>query len=231
MDWIRARRFAVLNYLTAYQMMHHSAKFKSGQRVLVHAVAGGIGTALLQLGGLVDLEMYGTASQRKRETVSCLGCTPIDYKQADFVNEVRCLTGDGVDVVFDGIGGTHLWRSVKALRAKGKVIAYGLTSTLRGGKFRGRRRHRLRGMATFGGLIVATALLPGRKRMIPYSIQTLKRWRPAWFREDLATLFGLLSQQKIKPIIAKRIPLEDAARAHELLGVGSVTGRIVLLCN
>src|SRR5215212_11180066 len=89
----------VFNYVTAYQMMRRTARVRPGQRVLIHAAAGGIGTALLQLGGLVDLEMYGTASARKHELVSSVGATPIDYHNVDFVKEVLRLTGDGgVDV-------------------------------------------------------------------------------------------------------------------------------------
>lgn len=72
----------VFNYMTAYQMMHRSARVKPGQRVLVHAAAGGIGSALLQLGGLAGLEMYGTASASSHEQVSRLGAVPIDYKEA-----------------------------------------------------------------------------------------------------------------------------------------------------
>jgi NADPH2:quinone reductase len=221
----------VFNYVTAYQMMRRSVRVKPGQRVLIHGAAGGIGTALLQLGRLVDLEMYGTAAGRKHELVSSLGATPIDYQHVDFVEEILRLTGDGVDVVFDGIGGTHLWRSLKTLRSGGKVVAYGLTSTLRGGLLAGGRRHRLRGLAIIGFLLAATFLVPGKKRMTLYSIQTLKRRRPAWYREDLSTLLELLRQGKIKPVIAERIPLGEAARAHKLLGRGSVMGKIVLVCN
>src|SRR5512143_1305500 len=124
----------VLNYITAYQMMHRSAKVKTGQRVLVHGASGGVGTALLQLGGLAGLEMYGTCSSRGASVVTDLGGVPIDYRQLDFVKEIHRLTGEGVDAVFDGIGGTHIWRSRKALRPGGKVVAYGLTSSLRGGR-------------------------------------------------------------------------------------------------
>jgi NADPH2:quinone reductase len=66
---------------------------------------------------------------------------------------------------------------------------------------------------------------------VPYSIQTLKRLRPELFRQDLTALLDLLQQQKIKPLVAQRIPLAEAKRAHELLGQGGVTGKIVLLCN
>ena len=60
-------------------------------------------------------------------------------------------------------------------------------------------------------------------------IQTLKRWKPAWFREDLIALLDLLKQQKIKPLVAQRFPLAEARQAHELLGKGGVTGKIVLV--
>ena len=67
--------------------------------------------------------------------------------------------------------------------------------------------------------------------MVPYSIQTLKRLKPAWFRQDLIALFDLLHQQKIKPIIAQRFPLAEARQAQELLGNGGVVGKIVLVPN
>jgi NADPH:quinone reductase-like Zn-dependent oxidoreductase len=228
----------VFNYVTAYQMMRRTARVKPGQRVLIHGAAGGVGTALLQLGRLAGLEMYGTASGPKHELVSSLGATPIDYRHADFVEEVLRLTGDGVDVVFDGIGSTdYLWRSFKTLQAGGKVVAYGFTSRLRGGRLAGGQRHRLRGLArlralaAIGGSIAASYLIPGNKRITTYSIQWLKRLRPAWYREDLSALLELLRQGKIKPIIAERIPLDEVARAHELLGRGAVTGKVVLLCS
>ena len=74
-------------------------------------------------------------------------------------------------------------------------------------------------------------LLPGRKRVAPYSIQWLKRLKPEWFRKDLTDLFELLRQQKIKPLIADRLPLAKAREAHERLGAGGVTGKIVLVSN
>ena len=224
----------VLNYVTAYQMLHRSAKVRSGQRVLIHAAAGGVGSALLQLGRLAGLEMYGTCSSRGTSAVSDLGGIPIDYKDQDFVKEIHRLTGEGVDVVFDSIGGTHIWRSRKALRPGGRVVAYGLTSSLRGGRLASGRsggRHRYRAILIFGLYIAGSWLLPGGKRVIAYSIQTLKRLKPALFRQDLIALFELLQQQKIKPLIAQRFPLAEARHAHELLGKGGVTGKIVLVRN
>jgi NADPH2:quinone reductase len=224
----------VLNYTTAYQMLHRSAEVRPGQRVLIHGAAGGVGTALLQLGRLAGLEMYGTCSARSAPAVSDLGGIPIDYQLQDFVKEVCHLASGGVDAVFDPIGGTHLWQSRKALRPGGSVVGYGLRSSLRGeGLASGRpgRRQRFRGTTLFGLYIAGGWLLPGRKHVVPYSIQTLKRLRPEFFRQDLSALFDLLQQKKIKPLIAQRLTLPEARHAHELLGKGGVTGKLVLVCN
>ena len=224
----------ILNYITAYQMMHRSAKVRSGERVLIHGASGGVGSALLQLGRLAGLEMYGTCSARGASAVSDIGGTPIDYKNQDFVKEIHRLTSDGVDVVFDSIGGSHIWRSRKALRSGGRVVAYGLTGSLREGRLASGRsggRHRFRGIAIFAVYIAAGWILPGRKRVVPYSIQTLKRLKPSWFRQDLIALFELLQKQKIKPLIAQRFLLVEARQAHELLGKGGVIGKIVLVSS
>jgi len=77
----------VLNYITAYQMMHRSVQARRGQRVLIHGAAGGVGSALLQLGRLAGLEMYGTCSSQRASAVSDLGGMPIDYRHLDFVKE------------------------------------------------------------------------------------------------------------------------------------------------
>ncbi|RZI41986.1 alcohol dehydrogenase [Herbaspirillum sp. HC18] len=224
----------ILNYVTAYQMLHRSAKVKRAQRVLIHGAAGGVGTALLQLGRLAGLEMYGTCSSRGASAVSELGGIPIDYQHQDFVKEIHRLTGEGVDAVFESIGGTHIWQSRKALRSGGTVVAYGLTGSLREGRLASGRsggRHRYREIAIFGVYIAAGWLFPGRKRVVPYSIQWLKRMKPALFRQDLSALFDLLQQKKIKPLIAQRFPLAEARHAHELLGKGGLIGKIVLVCN
>ncbi len=93
------------------------------------------------------------------------------------------------------------------------------------------RRQRFRGTAIFALYIAGGWLLPGRKRVVPYSIQTLKRLKPALFRQDLVALFDLLQQQKIKPVIAQRFPIAEAKQAHELLGKGGVIGKIVLVAG
>ena len=223
----------VLNYITAYQMLHRSAKVKSGQRVLIHGASGGVGTALLQLGRVAGVEMFGTCSAQAAEVVTELGAIPIDYRNSDFVQETRRLTGDGVDAVFDGIGGDNLWRSREALRQGGCVVVYGFQAKLHGGRVASGAsgRHPVRESAILGWYIVRNWFRPGRKSMVPYSIQWLMRLKPAWFRMDLLTLFELLQQRKIKPLIAQRLPLCEARHAHELLGSGGVIGKLVLIPN
>lgn len=221
-----------------YSELHHGVsdvtslrEGEAGPRVLFHGASGGVGTALLQLGRLAELQMYGTCSSRGAPAVSDLGAIPIDYKNQDVVEEIRRLTGEGVDAVFDPIGGAHLWHSRRALCRGGRVVGYGNTTTLRGeglGAGRTGRRNRFHGVPVYALYILGGWLLPGRKRIVPYSIQTLKRLKPALFRQDLITLLDLLKEGKIKPIIAKRFPLAEARQAQELLGKGGLIGKIVL---
>jgi NADPH:quinone reductase-like Zn-dependent oxidoreductase len=223
----------VLNYVTAHQMLHRSVKARPGQRMLIHGASGGVGSAMLQLAKLAGVEVYGTCSAQGAAVVRELGGIPIDYKNVDFVREIHRLTGDGVDAVFDGIGGDNLWRSRDALRDGGRVVTYGFQSKMRGGRMASGsgERHPIRESAELGWFIVRNWFKQGRKSMVPYSIQWLMRFKPAWFRHDLLTLLDLLKQDKIKPLIARRLPLEGARRAHEMLGEGGVLGKIVLMPN
>jgi NADPH2:quinone reductase len=124
----------VLNYVTAYQMMHRFVHASAGQRALIHGAAGGVGAASRQLGRLACLEMYGTASLGYRQIVSDLGATPIDHWKADLVEEIGRLTGDGVAIVFDGVGDANVGRSSRCLRTGGRVIVYGFTRGPRSGR-------------------------------------------------------------------------------------------------
>lgn len=215
----------VLNYTTAYQMLHRCAEIKSGETILFHGAAGGVGTALLQLGKLANLKkMYGTASYEKRDIVSSLGGIPIDYKSVDLFQEIMKLTSHdddegerGVDVVFDGFGTKSLKSSYELLRSGGRLVAYGGSfSPIDIGNYM---------------MMFTSNLIPDKRKFILYSIQMLKRLKPEWFQEDLILLLNLLKQGKIKPIVAARMHLNQAAEAQELLASGSVKGKIVLICN
>jgi NADPH:quinone reductase-like Zn-dependent oxidoreductase len=215
----------VLQYVTAYQLLHRVAQVQAGQRILIHGAGGGVGTALLELGKLANLEMYGTASKGKHQLVANLGGIAIDYHNEDFVKRIRSLTNDGVDVVFDAIGGTHLFLSYKTLAPQGKLISYGFSSALNS-----KQGRTLKLSAGFLFLSLLK-LLPDHRQAVFYNITGFKQQHPEWFREDLTKLLDLLSRQQIKPIIADRLPLTAAAHAHELLENSAVSGQLVLLCN
>jgi NADPH2:quinone reductase len=218
----------VFNYVTAYQMLHRTACARKGERLLVHGAGGGVGTAVLELGRLAGLELYGTGSREHGEVISALGARPIDYTKEDFVTRVRELTGDGVDVALDGIGGKVALRSYRALRRGGRLVMFGHYGTLVQG------RKSTRDIALFylsGALTFAGNVLPNRKRVRAFQVAKLRDRKPEWFREDATTLFQLLKERKIKPIVAERIPLVEARKAHENLGRGGVTGKQVLICD
>jgi len=216
----------VFPYMTAYQLLHRAAMVRSGETVLVHGAAGRVGTAILELGALAGVRIYGTASARDRALVEQLGAVAIDYRNEDFLARLRELTGEGVDVVLDGIGGALSLRSFRALRPGGRLVIFGHYSTLAHG------RKSWRGWIEW---YVSTAcvglwgLLSPRRRVLAYRIQKLRDRHPDWFREDLLQLVELLREGKIHPVVAKRLPLADARRAHELLEQSASAGKLVLV--
>src|SRR5512143_2592119 len=115
----------ILNYVTAYQMLHRSANVQAGHKTLMTGASGGVGTALLQLGQLAGLKMYGTASQSKQHLLQETGATPIDYRTQDFVDIIHHAEPGGLDFVFEGLGGNYIRRGFAVLRRGGKLVAYG----------------------------------------------------------------------------------------------------------
>jgi NADPH:quinone reductase-like Zn-dependent oxidoreductase len=205
----------ILNYIVAYQIMHHSARVKYGDKVLIVGASGGIGTALLQLGKLADLKMYGIASKSKHCILTEYGAIPIDYRTQDFVEVIRQEEPQGLDAVFDGMSGDYFGRSYSLLRRGGKLIGYGNPQSTAS-------------MLKFLGQIILFSLLPDGKSARPYSTG-LSRWDWRHFLEDWAMLFKLLEEGKIDPVIAARFPLLEACKANTLLESGQVIGNIVLV--
>ncbi|CAG0935790.1 Quinone oxidoreductase 1 [Thermoflexales bacterium] len=205
----------ILNYVTAYQMLHRSARVQAGQKALMTGASGGVGTALLQLGQLAGLKMYGTASQGKHRLLQETSATPIDYRTQDFVEVIQQLEPGGLDFVFEGLGGNYIRRGFAVLRRGGKLVAYGNSgfSTL------------LRDLAQ----VQLGHRLPNGKSGEFYGITALYRKDRTPFFEDLPILFKLLEERKLKPIIGQRFPLLEAARANALLESGQASGKIVLL--
>lgn len=206
----------VLNYLTAYQVLHRSAKVKAGHKVLIIGASGGCGTAFLDLGRFANLTMYGIASKSKHAILAEFGATPIDYRTQDFVDVIRRAEPGGLDAVFDGVGGDYIDRAFPLLRRGGVLVGYGNPLSKRG---------LLRALST----ILLLNLLPNGRTAKPYGASGFLLFNRNPFLEDWAVLFRLLQEGKIRPVISGKFPLLEAARANALLESGQVIGNLVLV--
>ncbi|MFW5729341.1 MAG: zinc-binding dehydrogenase [Spirochaetota bacterium] len=207
----------ILNYVVAYQTMHRKARVEAGDKVLIIGAGGGIGTALLQLGRLTGLEMYAVASKSKHAILTEYGATPIDYRSEDFAGIVRDREPDGIDVVLDGMMRLETMRkALSLLRRGGRMISFGEPA--------GRPE-----LFRILGLALRTRLPGSGKSLSLYGTSTYFLFDRKSYLEDWATLFRLLSDGEIDPVIAARFPILEAARANELLESGGVTGNVVLV--
>lgn len=205
----------ILNYIVAYQAMHRMAKVKAGQTALIIGASGGIGTARLQLGRLAGLTMYGLASKHKHAILGEDGAVPIDYNTQDFAQVIRQAQPGGLDVVFDRMGGDYLARGFTLLRRGGQWVSYANPFSLKG----------LFGL--LGKLFWLNLPHTGRTLKLYGTGASFLDMRP--FQQDWATLFELLGNGNIAPVIAATFPLLEAAKANALLESGQVTGNIVLV--
>jgi NADPH:quinone reductase-like Zn-dependent oxidoreductase len=203
----------ILNYLVAYQVLHHVAKVKPGDKVLLIGASGGVGTAFLQLGKLAGLKMYGLASPNKHKLLIDYGAIPIDYHSQDFVEVLYKNEVNGIDFVFNGMGEETFERGLAVLRKGGVLIHYG-------------------GPQSFGRFLLLMVkyigynLLPNGKRIEGYGTHRLG---VELFNKDWNVLFKLLEDGKIKPVIAAKFPILEAAKGYALLESGQVAGNVVLL--
>jgi NADPH:quinone reductase len=211
----------ILSWTTAYQLLHRAARVQRGQRVLVQGAAGAVGQALLVLGRMAGLELWGTARGEHAALIRELGATPIDYQREDFTR----VAPSGFDVVFDGIGEDGYRRSFAALKRGGLLCAYGYTAGVQA------QRRLLTILMWIARVYLWRRLLgwlPGGKRVRVYSINVMRARHPTWFREDLERLFGLLATHAIRPRVAERISFDEVAEAHRRLEAGALQGKLVL---
>ena len=209
----------ILNYVSAWQMIHRVAKVKRGETALVTGAAGGVGTALLQLLKLEGVKAYGAASKQKHELVEKLGGIPLDYRDAPVDRLVRARESCGVDVAFDALGGASIGTSLHAVRRGGTVVGYGFIAA----------NSRLSQARMFFDVFVGSRLR-GRRGAF-YGISLLYRKDPQPFLEDLPKIFALAAGRRIEPVIAEVMPLARVREALTRLAGGSVAGKIVLTCD
>jgi NADPH:quinone reductase-like Zn-dependent oxidoreductase len=193
--------------------MHRVVQVKAGDKVLIIGASGGVGTAYLQLGKLAGLKMYGLASPSKHSTLIEYGATPIDYHTQDFVQVIQETEPDGLDYVFNGMGEEYFERSLAVLRRGGVLVHYGAPRSF--GRF-----------LLLAGKLILYSLLPNGKSIKGYGTH---RGKIELLKEDWRTLFQLLEEGKIKPMIVAKYPILEAANANDRLESGQVAGNIVLL--
>ncbi len=203
----------ILNYLVAYQILYRVAQVKPGNKVLIIGASGGVGTAFIQLGKRIGLEMYGLASRSKHSMLAEYGVVAIDYHTQDFVEVIRRAEPGGIDFVCNGMGEEYFKRGLAVLRRGGVLVHYGAPQSF--GRF-----------VLLVLKLILYNLLPNGKTIKGYGTHRLG---VDLFKEDWQQLFKLLEEGKIKPVIEKKYPILEAAQAYALLESGTVTGNLVLL--
>ncbi len=203
----------ILNYLTAYQCLHRVAGVKQGDRILIIGASGGVGTAFLQLGKLAGIKMYGLASAKKQNLLTHLGAVPIDYKTQDFVKIIRSAESDGLEYVYNGMDESYFERGLAVLKRGGSLIHYGGPLSKKG-------------LLLLILKLVFYSAIPNGKTIKGYGTH---RQDIGTFKQDWEILFSLLSEGKLKPIIAERFPILAAAEANRYFEEGNFSGNIVLV--
>jgi len=211
----------ITNYLTASLVLEKTAKVRPGERLLIHGAAGGLGSALLQLGKLADFEMFGTGSDRSSDFIAENGATPINYKTENFVRRIRDLTDDGVDVVIDVVGGPRqLWRSSRCLRHGGRLVMLGMASIYKSGAAIIPLSLLAAGAVALWPNGISVPMSPS---MLSYPAKNLD-----WYRDKLTDLLEKAAAGRLCPAIAAEVPMSEASRAHAMLEAGSLVGKVVL---
>ena len=210
----------ILSFVIPYQMLHRVAKVQADQTILVRGAGGAVVSAMLQLARLSNVGAIETDVPAKHELIRRLNATPIDRSSKNLERQIKAVTGEGVDIVFDPIGGASLDHSLHALKPGGMLVAYGFMNAVTGGD----------GNIPLDFLIHKFRdLLPKGHATAFYSIGAMRRKHPQWFKDDLISMFNLLKEGKIKPIIGRTLPFTQARQAHDLVESGNVEGKVVLL--
>jgi NADPH:quinone reductase-like Zn-dependent oxidoreductase len=221
-----------VNYATAYCALVVMAGIKQGERALIHAAAGGVGTAAVQIARHHGAEVFGTASAAKHDAIRELGVEhAIDYRTQDFEQEVRRLTdGQGVDVAIDATGPTNFRKDYRLLRQGGRLVMYGLSEASAG---TGRDVRKL-----VGSLVrMPFATLPWWKSLQLMSENkgvfglNMLHW---WDRErDVTRITGPLveeiEQGALDPVVAEAFPFDRAGDAHRFIAERRNIGKVVLV--
>jgi len=216
----------VVNGVTAWQMLHRSARVRPGDTILLFGANGGVGGILIQLARLHGVRVIGAASPRHHAALRAAGVLPVDYADPELAARVRELAPEGVDAVFDNVGGETTRTAFGLLARGGRLVTYSIITAVSGGGSL---------LAPFakaiGQALLWTALPNGRSATF-YDLWAGHRFRPAHFRRhleaDLGEVFRLLGAGRITANIAARFPLADIVAAMELAESRTLNGKVVL---
>jgi NADPH:quinone reductase-like Zn-dependent oxidoreductase len=220
-----------VNYVTAYAGLVVMAGLDQGERVLIHAAAGGVGIAAVQLAKLRGAEIFGTASAAKHEAIRAQGVDhAIDYRTQDFEQEVMRLTGgEGVDVAFDALGPASFRKDYRLLRQGGRLIMYGASELQEGTE-----RSIPRVISSLVRMPLATApwwkslgLMNENKGV--FGLNMLAWWDREGADRIIQPLRQLLERSEIEPLVAESFPFERAGEAHAYIAERRNVGKVVLI--
>ncbi len=215
-----------VNYLTAYHSMFQMGNLQSGDRILIHGAAGGVGIAAVQLARARQLEIFGTAGPSKQDFLRQIGVDhPIDYTREDFQQAVRRIAPDGIEMVMDPIGGKSFAKSCDCLGPTGRLVVYGFSAAAgpEGKRSLWRGLKALAQTPRFHPLV----LMRRNISVIGVNLGRMKG-REALLRSQLEEIFRMYAAGQVKPVIGKTFPLEQAAEAHRYIHARQNIGKVVL---
>ncbi|MCL4522765.1 MAG: zinc-binding dehydrogenase [Acidobacteria bacterium] len=215
-----------VNYLTAYHSMFQMGNLQAGDRILIHAAAGGVGVAAIQLAKARKLVIFGTAGSAKQDYLRSIGVHyPIDYTKEDFVEVVRRAAPDGIELAFDAVGGDYFKRSQRCLGPGGRLVVYGFSAAVGADGKRSLWR-------------IAKALLQTRLyHPLPMIDQNLAvigvhlgrmQGREALMKKEMDEILRMYEAGEVKPVIGKSFPLAQAADAHRFIHARQNIGKVLL---
>jgi synaptic vesicle membrane protein VAT-1 len=231
LDFAQGAAFPV-NYGTAYAAAVLMGGLRKGDRILVHAAAGGVGIAATQVARNVGAEIFGTASASKHEAIRAQGVAhPIDYRTQDFEAEVMSLTGgEGVDVIIDAQGPTSFRKDYRLLRAGGRLVMFGLSEASKGS---------------------ARSIPAAMKSLVRMPLATMPWWKSLSMMNENKSVAGLnmlhwweregqldrvtepliedLEAGRLEPVVGATFPFDRAGEAHEFIAQRRNVGKVVLL--
>ncbi|MBF6130063.1 medium chain dehydrogenase/reductase family protein [Nocardia brasiliensis] len=221
-----AAETVVVNGLTAWQLLHRTAQVRTGATIVVLGANGGVGSTLVQLARQAGITVIGTAAPRHHAALREQGVTPVDYRDPDMYRRIREIAPDGVDAVFDHVGGPTVVDSWRLLRRGGTLVSYGTAATKNADG-----NPKLPVLKLFPRLLLWN-LLPNGKSARFYNLWAGRRRLDIFrrqLREDLTQVFRLLAEGALTPQIAAEFPLSEAAAALALAESHTVAGKVVIV--